>query len=213
MGYLGRNGKASVFANKWTSKWQCRLPVASLPVAAIALMFSSPQNARAFHVQPAAKADVHSSRSYAVDAAADTKADYEALRERLSGSRDSDGNFEALRERLRRSRSVSCVRCTRPDYPREVVEAGEGSSVMELTFDENGNVIDAVLERSSGNAALDQAALEAAQQYVLETHGNSGTIFLEVDFNIEGNADFEERRSQRHRIQRRDERTPLAPSE
>ena len=214
MGYLGRNGKASVFANKWTSKWQCRLPVASLPVAAIALMLSFPQSAIAFQVQPAAKVDVHSSRNYDVDAEADTKADYEALRERLSGSRDSDGNFEALREHLRRSRSVSCVRCDHPDYPREAVEAGvEGSPVMILTFDENGNVIDAVLERSSGNAALDHAALEAAQQYVLETHGNSGTVFLEVDFNIEGNDGFEGRPSQSPRSQRREERKPLAPSE
>lgn len=122
------------------------------------------------------------------------KYDFEALQERLSNSNTTDGNFEALRERLnvrsnadRRRRAISCLRCDRPRYPEEALDEGaEGSPVVTITFDESGNATGVDLESSSGNVALDQAALEAAQQYVFDTGGSNGTVSVEMDFVIEG---------------------------
>ncbi|MEO0707267.1 MAG: TonB family protein, partial [Cyanobacteria bacterium J06649_5] len=83
--------------------------------------------------------------------------------------------------------TVSCRQCDRPDYPEEALADGvEGSPSVSLEYDEEGNVVGAVLEESSGNAALDQAALEAARSYELDSGGQSGSVSVEIDFGIEG---------------------------
>ncbi|MEM6449188.1 MAG: TonB family protein [Cyanobacteria bacterium P01_D01_bin.105] len=95
-----------------------------------------------------------------------------------SGDRDSSS-----------STTVSCRRCDRPDYPEEALEDGiEGAPAVSLKYDQNGRVIDAELEQSSGNAALDAAALEAAHNYELDSAGRSGSVTVEIDFGIEGSA-------------------------
>lgn len=49
-------------------------------------------------------------------------------------------------------------------YPREAIEQGlEGQATVLLFLDESGNVIAARLERSSGHALLDDAAVSAAR--------------------------------------------------
>lgn len=83
--------------------------------------------------------------------------------------------------------TVGCRRCDRPEYPEEALEAGaEGAPLVNLEYDESGRVVNVVLQRSSGNAALDRAAMEAARDYELDSGGRSGSVPLEMDFGIEG---------------------------
>ena len=89
-------------------------------------------------------------------------------------SSDGDGDSSSLN-------TVSCRRCDRPAYPA-AAEGVEGSPLISVEFDENGNVVGTRLERPSGNAALDQAALEAAQSYELDSGGRRGSISIEIDF-------------------------------
>ena len=93
---------------------------------------------------------------------------YRDLLERLRG--DSDESSSS-------SRVVSCRQCDRPDFPRAALEAGvEGSVTVNAQYDANGTVTEVSLVSSSGNFDLDQAAFEAAQNYVLETGGHSGDV-------------------------------------
>lgn len=99
-----------------------------------------------------------------------------------NGTAEGEGDGDS-----RGANTVSCRQCDRPEYPEAALQEGiEGSPLVSLQYDENGNVVDAVLEQTSGNAALDQAALEAAQNYELDTGGQSGSISVEIDFGIEG---------------------------
>lgn len=51
-----------------------------------------------------------------------------------------------------------------PDYPELARQAGiEGNAVVEALVDVDGKIIDAKILKSSGNEALDQAAVRAAQ--------------------------------------------------
>ncbi|PZO18379.1 MAG: hypothetical protein DCF25_09810 [Leptolyngbya foveolarum] len=101
-----------------------------------------------------------------------------------SGTGSSSGNGGGDRSG---ATTVGCRQCDRPDYPKEALASGvEGSPSVSLEYDENGNVIGAVLEQSSGNAALDRAALEAARNYKLDSGGRSGSVSVEIDFGIEG---------------------------
>ncbi|MEO0870296.1 MAG: energy transducer TonB, partial [Cyanobacteria bacterium J06642_11] len=69
----------------------------------------------------------------------------------------------SLARRRTTSRLVTCNPCSLPDYPTtERREQIEGQPVINAIFDENGRVVDAQLEVSSGNAAFDQAALAEA---------------------------------------------------
>lgn len=121
-----------------------------------------------------------------------------------SGSADGDGDSSG-------SSTVSCRKCDRPAYPEEALESGvEGSPSVSLEYDENGNVVGTVLEQSSGNAALDQAALEAARSYQLDSGGRSGSVSVEIDFGIEGS---ERSRAARQRGERESVTTPAPERE
>jgi len=121
-----------------------------------------------------------------------------------SGSAAGDGDRSG-------SSTVNCRKCDRPAYPEEALASGaEGSPSVSLEYDENGNVVGAVLEQSSGNAALDQAALEAARNYQLDSGGRSGSVSIEVDFGIEGS---ERSRAARQRGERDSVTTPTPERE
>ncbi len=101
-----------------------------------------------------------------------------------SGAGSASGNGDGDRSG---ATTVSCRKCDRPEYPEEALAEGvEGSPSVSIEYDENGNVIGAVLEQSSGNAALDRAALEAARSYEMDSGGRSGSVSVEIDFGIEG---------------------------
>ncbi|EDX83699.1 TonB family C-terminal domain protein [Synechococcus sp. PCC 7335] len=121
-----------------------------------------------------------------------------------SGTAEGDGDSSG-------STTVSCRQCDRPEYPEEALEEGvEGSPSVNLEYDEDGNVIGAVLEQSSGNAALDRAALEAARNYEMDSGGRSGTVSVEIDFGIEGS---ERSRAAQRRGERESVSTPALPPE
>ena len=50
-----------------------------------------------------------------------------------------------------------------PDYPRLAKQAGiTGTVWMKVLIDEEGNVLKAIIAKSSGTASLDEAALKAS---------------------------------------------------
>lgn len=92
------------------------------------------------------------------------------------------------------ARRVACNPCSTPDYPlSERRENIEGQPVINVIFDANGNVVEAVIERSSGSASLDQAALEEvrANWRFNDPYGLGGQVSVEVPFVIEGSEQFE----------------------
>jgi TonB family protein len=107
---------------------------------------------------------------------------------------DADG---ASGETGESSRTVSCRQCSRPDYPAAALDAGiEGQPVVSVQFDAAGNVIGVTLEQSSGNAALDQAALSSLQSWQFETGGQGGSVSVEIPFVIEGSERHQEAQQQ-----------------
>ncbi|MEM9219041.1 MAG: energy transducer TonB [Cyanobacteria bacterium P01_F01_bin.150] len=85
---------------------------------------------------------------------------------------------------------VSCRRgrrgCPAAEYPEEALDQGiEGEVGIVAEFDERGRVTGVRLISSSGNAALDQAALEAVRRYRFDTGGNSGEVPINIPFVID----------------------------
>ncbi|MDR2164432.1 MAG: energy transducer TonB [Zoogloeaceae bacterium] len=71
-------------------------------------------------------------------------------------------------------------------YPLEAVEQGlEGETWIRIFLDENGNVIAARTEQSSGHPILDQAAERAARALKSLPAGGLGDAVLPVRFRIE----------------------------
>ena len=87
------------------------------------------------------------------------------------------------------ARSISCRRCPGPEYPDAALsDRIEGTVALTIEFDAAGFVTGASINRSSGNASLDQAALEAALNYEFEVQGYSdpgGSILIEFAFEVE----------------------------
>ncbi|MEM9503915.1 MAG: TonB family protein [Cyanobacteria bacterium P01_E01_bin.43] len=87
------------------------------------------------------------------------------------------------------ARSISCRRCPQPDYPDAALsDRIEGTVALTIEFDAAGFVTGASINRSSGNASLDQAALEAALNYEFEVQGYGdpgGSILIEFAFDVE----------------------------
>jgi periplasmic protein TonB len=69
-------------------------------------------------------------------------------------------------------------------YPHEAVRRGlEGEALVAVTLDGRGRVIGARLERGSGHAILDQAAVRAALA-LKSVPGGSGETMLPVSFRL-----------------------------
>lgn len=70
-------------------------------------------------------------------------------------------------------------------YPPEAVERGlEGEAVVMLFLDESGDALAVRLERSSGHAILDEAAVRAAQGVRGLTAGAAKEVQLPVRFKL-----------------------------
>lgn len=64
-----------------------------------------------------------------------------------------------------------------PRFPPELVAAGaEGTTVLVITHDQAGKVLDVVVEKSSGYAQFDQAAIEAAKTWTMPAPADGGKI-------------------------------------
>ncbi|NJK28284.1 MAG: energy transducer TonB, partial [Coleofasciculaceae cyanobacterium SM2_3_26] len=110
----------------------------------------------------------------------------------------------------RGSRTVGCRRCRQPDYPEELRRQGvEGEPVVRVEFDDRGRVIGVILERSSGNPALDRAAMDAARDWRMDSGGKGGQVSVEIPFVIEGSEEYERvrERGDRRSVEIQDEET------
>jgi TonB family protein len=84
-------------------------------------------------------------------------------------------------ERGRRSREIACRGCDF-DYP-ESANGAEGTAQVVVETDEQGRVVSVMLSRSSGNAALDRAALEQARRRVRLSNARAGESYpIDIDF-------------------------------
>jgi len=93
------------------------------------------------------------------------------------------------------SREISCRGCDF-DYPEEA-DGAEGQAQVVVETDEQGRVISVTLSRSSGNAALDRAALQQARERVRLNNARAGESYpLEIDF-VQPNSDAARRAQER----------------
>lgn len=71
-------------------------------------------------------------------------------------------------------------------YPEEAIARGlEGEALVMLFLDANGNSVAARLERSSGHAILDDAAVAAARQVNALPEGEPREVLLPVRFRLQ----------------------------
>lgn len=78
-----------------------------------------------------------------------------------------------------------CRLCVQPDYPEAAREQKiEGNPRIEFEVNQDGDVIAAHIVQSSGNAELDQAALEAVMQSRFTLGGQGQTRTIEINFSI-----------------------------
>ncbi|TVP65013.1 MAG: TonB family protein [Leptolyngbya sp. LCM1.Bin17] len=92
---------------------------------------------------------------------------------------------------------VTCLNCVRPNYPQSALDARvEGQPMVSVDINPDGSVRSVTLTRSSGNAAIDQAAIQAARSSRFQPiAGGATSVPIEYDLTIEG--------SHRHRDARR----------
>lgn len=94
----------------------------------------------------------------------------------------------------RAPRVVSCNPCTSPNYPTTARQDGnQGQPVISATYDENGRVISATVEVSSGDSALDQAALEEVRSNFgfQDSSGQAGQVSIDFTYVIGGSRQYE----------------------
>lgn len=79
------------------------------------------------------------------------------------------------------------ISSVRPNYPRSAINAEvEGVAYVILSVDASGNVTEAVIAGSTGNPALDRAAVEAAYQWrfspALDRYGQPSPCHITIPF-------------------------------
>jgi TonB family protein len=82
---------------------------------------------------------------------------------------------------------VSCLECSKPDYPAQAREQElEGKVKVAVDIDPEGNVTDAKIAISSGHIELDEAALEKAKEWKFTTSklGKKGMVIV-INFKLE----------------------------
>ena len=99
------------------------------------------------------------------------------------------------------SRTVACQSCVEPEYPQSALEAGvEGRPRVSVQINPDGSVASVTLIRPSGNTAIDQAAIRAAQQSRFQPVAGGASFPIEYNLSIEGsqqNRDAQRRRDRR----------------
>lgn len=101
-----------------------------------------------------------------------------------SGSGSGGGNGEGAGMAVTAPVVISSVR---PNYPRSAKNAEvEGVAYVTLSVDASGNVTGAVIAGSTGNPALDRAAVEAAYQWrfspALDRYGQPSPCHITIPF-------------------------------
>jgi protein TonB len=79
-----------------------------------------------------------------------------------------------------------------PQYPPSALRAGiEGTVILVVDVDANGNVTGVSVEKSSRNRDLDRAAMQAARRWkfspsIVNGQPAAGRVRVPVDFNLGG---------------------------
>lgn len=108
------------------------------------------------------------------------------------------------------SRTVACDNCVRPSYPQSALAAGvEGQPKVSVDINPDGSVRSVTLTRSSGNAAIDQAAIQAARRSRFQPVAGGASVPIEYDLSIEGSR---RNRDARRRRERQAVEVPPEPS-
>lgn len=81
------------------------------------------------------------------------------------------------------------VSSVKPDYPLSAKEAEvEGVAYVSISVDASGNVTDATIVGSTGNQALDEAAVQAAYQWqfspALDRYGQASPCHITIPFSF-----------------------------
>jgi len=102
------------------------------------------------------------------------------LREGTEGSPTSSGAARVL-----------CISGCNPEYP-SVLNGEEGTAVVRVVLDSNGNVVDSQIAQSGGSNKLNQEALQAAtkMKFRVPEGRNSYTVRLPINFTLKG-SDFD----------------------
>jgi TonB family protein len=104
-------------------------------------------------------------------------------------------------EQSQNSRTVACPNCVRPVYPESALAAGaEGQPIVSVDVNPDGTVRSVTLTRSSGNEAIDQAALRAARNSRFQPVNGGASVPIEYNLTIDGsplNREAQQRGEQR----------------
>jgi TonB family protein len=95
----------------------------------------------------------------------------ETINQATSNTKTSNNNTNAVikMNKEKPQRVVKCLSCPKPKYPRRALQQGvEGEPKVLITINDNGRVQSVELKRSSGNAEIDRAALEASRRSLFQ---------------------------------------------
>ncbi|MBF2035510.1 MAG: TonB family protein [Leptolyngbyaceae cyanobacterium T60_A2020_046] len=110
----------------------------------------------------------------------------------------------------RGSRTISCQSCVEPNYPRSALDAGvEGAPQVNVEINPDGTVRSVTLTQSSGNSAIDQAAIQAARRSRFNPIEGGASIPIQYELTIEGS---QRNREARQRGDRRSVEVPAEPT-
>ncbi|NCJ08427.1 TonB family protein [Synechococcales cyanobacterium C] len=99
------------------------------------------------------------------------------------------------------SRTVACQDCVKPQYPESARRARiEGQPQVNVDINPDGSVRAVTLTRSSGNADIDRAAIEAARQSRFQPVSGGASVPVDYDLNLEGSRQNREVRRRQERL-------------
>ncbi|MEL6401372.1 MAG: TonB family protein [Cyanobacteria bacterium J06626_4] len=106
------------------------------------------------------------------------------------------------------SRTVACQNCVLPEYPQSAIDDGvEATPGVQVDINPDGSVRSVTLTQSSGNAAIDQAAIEAARNSTFDPVSGGASVPIVYDMVLEGSD------RSREASQRGDRRSVEVPAE
>ncbi|NET07712.1 MAG: TonB family protein [Symploca sp. SIO2B6] len=96
-----------------------------------------------------------------------------------------------------------CVRRCNPKYPSSL-NGEEGTTIVRVVVDQNGNVVETEVARNSGNSQVDQEALTAAKKMRFSAPAGGGLVAVRVNINftVEGSEFDRQARERQEQMKR-----------
>ena len=108
---------------------------------------------------------------------------------KISNQQLSNNNTNAVikMNKEKPQRVVKCLSCPKPKYPKRALQQGvEGEPKVLITINDNGRVQAVELKRSSGNAEIDRAALEASRRSHFQAIPGGATVPISYSIVLRG---------------------------